>query len=99
MSGVVVVATVAATKIEHVEEVADGRVVAWHIGIVFMRNWIRQVVAATRGQRLEPPIALDELQDRHMVVIRVHHVPPTRERRDHDERDAWAVPKEVERRM
>lgn len=69
-----------ATKIEHIEEIADGRAVERHIGIIFMRDRIRQIVSAARGQRLEPPIALDEFQDRDMIVIGVRHVSAARER-------------------
>jgi hypothetical protein len=63
-----------ATKIEHIEEIADGRAVERHIRIIFTRDRIRQIVSAARCQRLEPPIALDEFQDRDMVVIGVRHV-------------------------
>jgi hypothetical protein len=69
---IVMVVTVA-TKIEHVEEIADGRAVEQHIGIIFMRDRIRQIVSAARGQRLEPPIALDEFHDRNKCASRVRH--------------------------
>src|SRR5205807_6644554 len=80
-STAIMVVTVA-TKIEHIEEIADGRAVERHIGIIFMRDRIRQIVSAARSQRLEPPIALDEFQDRDMIVIGVRYVSAARERRD-----------------
>src|ERR1700730_7134041 len=65
-----------ASKIEHIEEIADGRAVERHIGVIFIRDRIRQFVSGARGQRPEPPIALDEFQDRNMIVMVCTTCPP-----------------------
>src|SRR5215813_14377798 len=74
----VAVAIMVTIEVEHLEQVPDGRAVAGHIGIMLMRDRVRQVIAAARRERLEVPIALDEFQDRDMVVVGVHH-PAARE--------------------
>src|SRR5215813_10971552 len=93
----VAVAIMVTIEVEHLEQVPDGRAVAGHIGIMLMRDRVRQVIAAARRERLEVPIALDEFQDRDMVVVGVHDAATTRERRDHDERNTRAVAEEIER--
>src|SRR5215510_8599090 len=94
---IVVVAIVMAIEIEHLEQISDGGAVAGHIGIVLMRDRVGEVIAAARRERPETPIALDELQDRDMVIVGVHHAAAAREGRDHDERDTRAVAEEIER--
>ena len=54
-------------ELEHHEQIADRRAVHRHIGIVFVRNRIGKIVAAANAQRLEAPVALDELEDRDVV--------------------------------
>jgi hypothetical protein len=54
-------------EVEQIEEIADRRAVDRHIGIVAPGARIRQIVPAAPRQRIEPPVALDEFQDRDMV--------------------------------
>src|SRR6266481_2185931 len=77
--------------------IADRWAVERHIGIIVTRNWIGKIVAAAMRQRLQVPIALDELQDRDVIGVGVADVTATGERRDDDERNARPVAEEVER--
>ena len=54
---------VVATKVEHVEQIPDGRHVRRHVGIGAVHLRIGEIVAAAAGQRLQAPIALDKLND------------------------------------
>jgi hypothetical protein len=65
-------------EIEHVKEVTDCRRIGRHIGIVLVRAWVRQIIAAADGERIEVPVALDEFEDRDMVVVAMHHMPASR---------------------
>ena len=65
-------------EIEHVKEVADCWRIGRRIGIVFVRARVRQIIAAADGERVEVPVALDEFEDRDMVVIAMHHMPTSR---------------------
>src|SRR5262245_66497907 len=56
-------------EVEHLEQVADGRHVQRHVGVVGGDDRIRQVVAAATGQRLQAPGALDELYDRGVISV------------------------------
>src|ERR1700756_2862205 len=58
---------------EHVEQIADRRTVHRHVGIVLIGAGVWQIVAAAPGERGEVPVALDEFQDRDMVVIAVYN--------------------------
>src|SRR6266853_6974726 len=50
------------TEAEQVEQVADGRHVARHIGVVVVLHRIGQIVTTALAQRAaEPPVAFDEL--------------------------------------
>jgi hypothetical protein len=80
-------------EIEHVEQIADRRAVHRQVGIVFAGHGVRQLVAAAAGKRREVPIALDEFQDRSVVVIAVHHMAAGRIGRHYDERNARSVTK------
>ena len=64
----------ALAEIEHVEQITNCRAVHWHIRIVSVWMRVRQIIAAAAGERGETPVALDEFQDRGMVVIAVHHM-------------------------
>jgi hypothetical protein len=44
----VVIAAVAA-EVEEVEEIAEGRAIERHIGIVFVDDGVREIIAATMG--------------------------------------------------
>src|SRR2546430_2413506 len=82
---------------EHVEQIADRGHVRGHIGIARKHLGVRQIVAAAMSQRLQAPIALDEFQDRDVVVIGVDHAPAFGEGRDDDEGNARPVAEEVYR--
>src|SRR6516225_4086577 len=58
-----VVPVIGAVEMEHVEEVAYGRHIARHIGIVLVAVRIGEIVAAARGERLQSPLALNEFED------------------------------------
>ena len=58
-------------EIEHVEEVADRRHIHRYPRILPIHDRIRQVVAAAIRDLAEMPVPLDELQDRHLIVVRV----------------------------
>jgi hypothetical protein len=64
----VIAVAVIVLEVEHYEQIADCRAVHRHIGIVFVCNRIRKIVAAATAQRLEAPVALDELEDRDVVA-------------------------------
>src|SRR5260370_1295948 len=49
---------------EHIEEIAHRGAVERYIRIVWRDNRVLQVVPAAAGQRLQMPVALDELHDR-----------------------------------
>src|SRR5260370_9694882 len=83
--------------VEHVEQVPDRRHVLRDIGIGATHLGIGEIVAAAAGQRLQAPVALDELNDRGMVVITVDHLAAAGEGRDHKQRNAGAVAEEIER--
>src|SRR5215510_3315613 len=78
----------AVVELEHVEEIADRRLVRGNVWIVVAAPGVRQVVAAAARQRLEAPIALDEFQDRDVIGIAVHDPAALREGRDRDQRNA-----------
>src|SRR5262249_39758764 len=84
-------------KLEHFHEIADGGHIAWYIGILVIRHRVREVVAAAGGQGRQAPIALDELEDRHVIVIGVHHPPTPRMRRNCKQWHPRSVAEEVER--
>ena len=83
-------------KIEHIEQIADGRAVARDIGIT-ADNRIREIIAASAGQRSQVPIPLDKLQDRRVVRIRVADMTACGERRDNNQWNARAIPEKVNR--
>ena len=61
-------AVVRAEEVEHGHQVADRRPVARYVRA---RRRVRQVVLAVAGQRGQPPVSLDELQDRDVVGVGV----------------------------
>src|SRR5262245_48860193 len=74
------IAITVAIEVEHIEQVADRRHVARHIGVVVMLR-VGEVVAAARCQLLlEPPVPLDEFHERGMLVVDVADAPAGRER-------------------
>jgi hypothetical protein len=58
-------------KPEHVEEIPDGRAVFRHIGIIFIGDWVRQIITAAGRNRRKVPVPFDKLQKRDMVVVGV----------------------------
>jgi hypothetical protein len=92
----VTIMTMTMSELENVEQIADGRAVERHVGIIWVRNRIREIIAAPRRQGLQVPIALDELQDRDVIGIRVVHMPALGKRRNDNQRDAGTVAEEIE---
>ncbi len=66
---VVVVVISIVVKLEEVKEVPERRTVERHIGIIVFDDGVREIIAAATRQRLEAPVALDELQDRDVVGV------------------------------
>jgi hypothetical protein len=93
----ILVLVVVFAEIKQVEEVADRRIVPRNIGIVVIGLRVRQVVSAAIGQRLQVPVALDELQNRDVVDVGVADVPAAREVRDDDQRNARPVTEKIDR--
>src|SRR6185437_14162977 len=67
-------------EVEQIEQVADGRGVGRHVGIVPVRGWVGKVVAAAQGEWLQSPVALDELVDGNVIVVLVRDVSRPRKR-------------------
>src|SRR6202035_2505211 len=82
---------------EQVEQVGDRRAVQRNVGAVRQSDRVWHVVAAAMRDRLQAPIALDELDDRDVIGIGMRDVARDQIRRDHDQRDTGAVAEEVER--
>src|ERR1700733_315060 len=92
MTAVAVVA-----EVKQIEQVANRGTVQRHVGIELERNRIRKIIAAPIRQRLQIPIAFDELQNRNVVRILVADVAAFRKRRDSDQQRARAIAEEVQR--
>ena len=58
-------------EVEYAEQIADRRAVDRHIRVVLLLNRVREIVAATTGDWRQSPVALDELQDRDVVIVGV----------------------------
>ena len=93
----VVVTVVMMVEVEEVKEIADGRAVQRHIGIIVVRDWVREIVAAAVSERFEVPVALDEFEDGNVISVAMADVAAGGEGRHDDERNAWAIAKEIER--
>ena len=86
-----------AVEIEHIHQIANRRRVGWDIRIGSRRDWIRKIVTAAAGQRSKSPVALDELQDRNMIIVSVDYLAVLCLLRNHEEWDARSVAKEIQR--
>ena len=93
----VTVMTMSMSELEHIEQIAEGWAVEWHVGIIGVRNRIREIIAAPRRQGLQVPIALDEFQNRDVIGVCVVHMPALGKRRDDNQRYARTVAEEIER--
>lgn len=71
---------VVVVELKQIEQIANGRAVFRHVSVIVIGNGIREVVSAALRERLEPPVALDELQDGNVVRVRVADVAAARER-------------------
>lgn len=71
-------------KVEHVEQVTEGRAVEWHVRIVIVGDGVGEVVPAPMSQRSQAPVSLNELKDRHVIRIRMVDVASLGEGRDND---------------
>src|SRR6266852_6966455 len=96
LSAVVVVIAAVGYEIEEVEEIAEGRAIERHIGIIFVDYGVWEIVAAAMRQGLQVPIALDELQDRNVVGVAMADVVSVGEGRNDNQRNARPVAKEVQ---
>src|SRR6266403_3916226 len=86
------------SEAEQVEQVADGRHVARHIGVVVVLHRIGQIVTTALAQRAaELPVPFDELHKRGMFVVHVADVPARREGRHGDHGNARAGAEEINR--
>src|ERR1700709_1931078 len=84
-------------EVERIEQIAKRRAVGRHVRIFFRGLRVGQVVTAAIRQRLELPVAFDELQDRDMVAIAVMDLAAGRIRREDQQRDTRSVAEEVDR--
>src|SRR5579859_6953322 len=58
-------------EVEQIEQVVERRRVRRNIRVVRGRSRIREVIPAALGDCRQAPVALDELQDRHVVGVLV----------------------------
>ena len=69
------IVVVAMVEVEHIEQVADRRHVAWHISVLTVLAIlfrIRQVIAAAVAERgIQNPVPFNEFHERGMLVIGV----------------------------
>src|ERR1700716_1344041 len=84
-------------EVESIEQVGECRAVSRHVRIVLRRLRVGQIVAAAGRQRLELPIALDELQDRDVIAITMVDLSAGRIRRENQQRNARSIAEKVER--
>src|SRR5262249_43870688 len=68
---VVVVVIAVAIELEQVQQIADRRAVDRHVRIRARRDRVGQVVAAAARHRRQVPVVLDELEQGHVIIIRV----------------------------
>jgi hypothetical protein len=88
------------SEVEQVEQIADGRHVARHVGVIAVVVLLRvgQVVAASDAERgIELPVPFDELHEGGMLVIDVADMATGREGRNGDHRNARARAEEIDR--
>src|SRR6266852_1013917 len=84
-------------EVERIEQVVERRAVGRHIRIVLRDFRVGKIVTAAGRQRLELPVALDELQDRNVVAITVMDLSAGRIRRENQQRNTRPIAEEVER--
>ena len=63
---------------------------------MFGRDWIRVIVAAATGERIQFPISFNELQDGNVVGVAVDHVAWQRVRGNSIQRNSRAIAEEIE---
>ena len=68
-------------EIEHFEQIPYGRAVDGHVGVLMRGDRVGKVVAAASGQRLQPPVLLDELGDGNVIIVGVDDLAALRIRR------------------
>src|SRR5260221_320460 len=79
-------------EVKEIPQISKCGSIQGNVRIILFRFWVRQIVAAAIRDRRKIPVALDKLQDRHMVRIRVRNVAGLCVRRNHEQRDACADP-------
>jgi hypothetical protein len=87
---------VIAVKAKEVEEITDRGTIERHLEVV-VRHRIREIIPAAMRKRLQVPIAFVELENRHVVRVRVVDVAAFGVRRNDDKRNARAIAEEVQR--
>src|SRR5271169_4734924 len=83
-------------EVKQIEQVADGRHVARHVGVVPMLLGIGQVIAAPVAERaIEHPVPFDEFHERGMLTIDMANMAASREARNGDHWNARACAEEI----
>ena len=91
----VTIMTMSMSELEHVEQIAKGWAIERHVGIIWVRNRIREIIAAPRRQGLQVPIALDEFQNRDVISVGVVDVPTFGVIGNDNQRNARPIAKKV----
>src|SRR5882724_492021 len=86
---------IAASKIKHVKQIANGWTVQRHVRISERRNRIGEVVTAALSQRLQSPVPLNKLRDRNVVIVSVNNFATLGIRRNHQQWNARSIAKEI----
>lgn len=67
-------------EVKQVEQIADRRTVNRNVRIEKQRDRVREIIAAPVRERPQAPVALDELQNRDVIGVRVANVAAGAER-------------------
>ena len=82
-------------EVKQIEQVADGRHVARHVGVVVLIRIGQIIPAAIAELGVEHPVPFDEFHERGMLAIGVADMAAGRERRNGDHRNARACPEKI----
>ncbi len=84
-------------EVEGVEQIRQRRAVGRHVRIALLHDRVREVVAAARGQRLQLPVTLDELQQRDMIAVAMVDLAARGIGRKDQQRQTRSVAEEIQR--
>src|SRR5258707_5388378 len=84
-------------EVEQIHQIPDGRSIQGPIRIGYGHDRVRQIVATTGRDGREIPVALDELQQRHMVIVGMVDKALFGPWRRRDEWNTGAVTEEIQR--